>query len=122
MEFFRIINKQVTQEIIQDKIYPQNVEDFSETMLFIEDHNHDFKGLTLWGDFLISYDKINGGVRFTLKDCPNGLSWTITTGYPPERNKIVLHSTINRTQKPDEFIEEIQEFMDEWEKGIKENF
>ena len=121
MEFFRIIDKQVTQELIQDKIHPQSVEDFTETMLFIEDHNNDFKGLTLWGDFLISYDKINGGVRFTLKDCPNGLSWTITTGYPPERNKIVLHSTINRTQKPEEFLEEIKEFMDEWEKGIKEN-
>jgi len=122
MEFFKIIDKQVTQEIIQDKIYPQSVENFTETMLFIEGHNNDFKGLTLWGDFLISYDKINGGVRFTLKDCPNGLSWTITTGYPPDGNKIVLHSTINRTQKPEEFLNEIKEFMDEWEKGIKENF
>ena len=121
MEFFRIIDKQVTQEIIQDKIHPQSVEDFTETMLFIEESDSDFQGLTLWGEFLISYDKINGGVRFTLKDCPNGLSWTITTGYPPERNKIVLHSTINRTQKPEEFLEEIKEFMDEWEKGIKEN-
>ena len=122
MEFFRIIDKQVTQEVIQDKIHPKSLEIFTETMLFIENSDQDFKGLTLWGDFLISYDKINGGVRFTLKDCPNGLSWTITTGYPPERNKIVLHSTINRTQKPDEFIEEIKEFMDEWEAGIIENF
>ena len=122
MEFFRIIDKQVTQEVIQDKIHPKSLEIFTETMLFIENSDQDFKGLTLWGDFLISFDKINGGVRFTLKDCPNGLSWTITTGYPPERNKIVLHSTINRTQKPDEFIEEIKEFMDEWEAGMIENF
>ena len=122
MEFFRIIDKQVTQELIQDKIHPQSVEDFTETMLFIEESDNDFQGLTLWGDFLISYDKINGGVRFTLKDCPNGLSWTITTGFPPERTKIVLHSTINRTQKPEEFLEEIEDFMDEWEKGIKEKF
>ncbi len=122
MEFFRIIDKQVAQNVIQDKIHPKSLEKFTETMLFIEKNDQDFNGLTLWGDFLISYDKINGGVRFTLKDCPNGLSWTITTGYPPERNKIVLHSTINRTQKPDEFIEEIKEFMDEWEAGIIENF
>ncbi len=120
MEFFRIIDKQVTEQIIQDKIHPQSLEDFTESMLFIKDSNNDFQGLTLWGEFLISYDKIKGGVRFTLKDCPNGLSWTITTGFPPERNKIVLHSTINRTQKPEEFLEEIKEFMDEWEEGIKE--
>ena len=122
MEFFRIIDKQVTEQIIQDKIHPKSLEDFTESMLFNEDSNNDFQGLTLWGEFLISHDKIKGGVRFTLKDCPNGLSWTITTGFPPERNKIVLHSTINRTQKPEEFLEEIKEFMDEWEKGIKEEF
>ena len=122
MEFFRIIDKQVTEKIIQDKIHPHSLEDFTESMLFIEDSNNDFQGLTLWGEFLITYDKIKGGVRFTLKDCPNGLSWTITTGFPPERNKIVLHSTINRTQKYEEFLEEIKEFMDEWEKGIKEKF
>jgi len=122
MEFFRIIEKQTAQEIIQDKIHPQSIEDFTESMLFIEESNGDFKGLTLWGEFLITYDKIKGGVRFTLKDCPNGLSWTITTGYPPARNKIVLHSTINRIQKPEEFIEEIKEFMDEWEKGIEKEF
>ena len=119
MEFFRIIDKQVNQEIIQNKIQPQSVESFTESMLFIENKDLDFQGLTLWGEFLISYDKINGGVRFALKDCPNGLSWTITTGYPPERNKIVLHCTINRTQKPQEFIEEINEFIDEWVTGIQ---
>ena len=122
MEFFKIIDKQVTEKIIQDTIHPLSVESFTETMQHLEDSNKDFNGLTLWGDFLISYDKIKGGVRFTLLDCPNGLSWTITTGYPPERTKIVLHATINRIQKPDEFIEEIHEFMDEWEAGIMENF
>lgn len=122
MEYFRIIDKQTSQESIQDKINPKSVDDFTETMMFLENHNNYFKGLTLWGEFVISYDKINGGVRFTLIDCPNALSWTITTGYPPERNKIVLHATINRTQKPEEFVEEIIEFLDEWETGIKSIF
>lgn len=122
MEYFRVIDKQVSQVAIQDKIYPKSVGDFTESMMFIEDHNNYFRGLTLWGEFVISYDKINGGVRFTLVDCPNALSWTITTGFPPERKKIVLHATINRTQKPDEFIEEVVEFLDEWEAGIKSKF
>jgi len=122
MEFFRIIDKHVSQEVIQDKIDPKSVDEFTESMMFLEEINNDFQGLTLWGEFVISYDKINGGVRFTLVDCPNALSWTITTGFPPERNKIVLHATINRTQKPKEFIEEIEEFLDEWEAGIKSVF
>ena len=122
MEFFRIIDKQVTEEIIQDKINSQSLENFTESMLFLEDINNNFKGATLWGEFLISYDKINGGVRFTLLDCPNAFSWTITTGFPPERNKVVIHSTINRIQKHDEFIEEINEFLDEWEAGLNAEF
>lgn len=122
MEYFRIIDKQVSQELIQEKINPKSVGDFTETMLFLKNHGSYFIGLTLWGEFIISYDRINGGVRFTLVDCPNALSWTITTGYPPEREKIVLHATINRTQKPEAFVEEIIEFLDEWESGIKSNY
>jgi hypothetical protein len=122
MEFFRIIDKQVTEELIQHKINPENVDNFTETMLFLENSNTYFKGATLWGEFNISFDSIKGGVRFTLLDCPNALSWTITTGFPPEREKIVLHCTINRTQKPSEFVEEIQEFLDEWEAGLIAEF
>jgi len=122
MEFFRIIDRQVTQEDIQDKIKPQSLEVFTETMFLIEDKGDYFTGATLWGEFKITYDKINGGVRFTLLDCPNAFAWTITSGYPPERQKIVLHCTINRTQKQEEFITQIQEFLDEWDAGLQSNF
>jgi len=122
MEFFRIIDKQVTEEIIQERINPQTLERFTESMFFLEEKDNNFKGGTLWGEFNISYDKINGGIRFTLLNCPNALSWTITTGFPPERNKIIIHSTINRTQKPTEFVKEIDEFLDDWEAGLNANF
>jgi hypothetical protein len=122
MEFFRIIDKQTTEEFIQEKINPKDLEKFTESMFFLENCNNNFKGATLWGEFEISFDKINGGIRFTLLNCPNALSWTITTGFPPERTKIIIHCTINRTQKPAEFIEEIDEFLDEWEAGIERNF
>jgi len=121
MEFFRIIDKKVTQESIQEKINPLSLESFTETMFLIEDRDTYFTGATLWGEFKITYDKINGSVRFTLLDCPNAFAWTITTGFPPEC-KIVLHCTINRAQKPKEFVIQIQEFLDEWEAGLQANF
>ena len=122
MEFFRIIDKQTSEATIKEKINPNSLEDFTESMFVIEQGNEDFAGATLWGEFQISYDKIKGGVRFALLDCPNGLQWTITTGYPPERSKIIIHATINRTQKPEEFLEEINEFLNEWEAGLTNNF
>ena len=122
MEFFRIIDKKVTEEVIQTSINPQNLEKFTESMFFLEENDHNFKGGTLWGEFNISYDKIKGGIRFTLLNCPNALSWTITTGFSPEKTKIVIHCTINRTKKPTEFIEEVNEFLDEWEEGLTSQF
>lgn len=122
MEFFKIIEKQTSEENIQEKITPENLENFTESMFLLEQLENDFSGATLWGEFLISYDKIKGGVRFALLDCPNALQWTITTGFPPEENKIVLHCTINRTQKSDEFIEEIEDFLIEWEAGLNSQF
>lgn len=122
MEYFRIIEKSTSELAIQDKISPNSLELFTESMFVIEGDNSMFSGATLWGEFKISYHKIKGGIRFTLLDCPNALAWTITTGYPPNRNAIILHCTINRTQKPKEFIEELNDFLDEWENGIKTNF
>lgn len=122
MEFYRKIDRKSNEIQLQDLIRPNNVETFTETMLFLEAQSSYFKGVTLWGDFNISYHKIKGGVRFCLLDCPNALSWTITTGLAPEEAIIVLHLTINRTEKPKEFIEEIHEFLDEWEAGLNSYF
>lgn len=122
MEYFRIINKQVTEAQLQNNITPETVDTFAESMLFLEPVEPYFKGVTLWGEFNISYDLIKGGVRFTLLDCPNALSWTITTGYPPAKEKIILHCTINRIQKPGKFVNEILEFLDEWEEGLLKGF
>ncbi len=55
-------------------------------------------------------------------DCPNAFSWTITTGFLPEKTKIIVHCTINRTEITTEFTEEINEFLDEWKVGLKANF
>jgi hypothetical protein len=57
-----------------------------------------------------------------LLDCPNALSWTITTGFPPDREKIIIHCTINRIQKSTPFIEELKDFLDEWEEGLLKEF
>lgn len=122
MEYFRLVDKKTSEAEIQEKITPENIDLYSESMLFLTARNTYFEGATLWGEFQISYDKIKGGVRFTLLDCPNAFAWTITTGFSPERNKIVVHCTINRAQKNIQFIKEIQEFLDEWEQGLISSF
>lgn len=122
MEFFRIIDIESTQDWIKENINFKNLDQITETNFVLEKKGDNALIATLWGEFDWSYDKINGGVRFALTSCPNALAWTITTGFPPERNKIILHATINRTQKPQEFIAEVNEFLDDWDQGLVKFF
>jgi len=122
MEFFRIIDIQTNVDWIQEHITIENLEKITETNFIMERKGDDALIGTLWGEFDLSYDKINGGVRFALTSCPNALAWTITTGFPPERNKLIIHATINRTQKPQEFIDEVNDFLDDWEEGLLKFF
>jgi len=43
MEFFRIIDEQITEEIIQTNINPKSLEDFTESMFFLEENDNNFK-------------------------------------------------------------------------------
>ncbi|PLX23381.1 MAG: hypothetical protein C0597_01160 [Marinilabiliales bacterium] len=118
MEFFKVIDINTDEKWIQENITIENLEKITETNFVIERKGVDALIGTLWGEFGLSYDKINGGIRFALTTCPNALAWTITTGYPPERNKLIIHATINRNQKQQEFIDEINEFLNDWESGL----
>lgn len=118
MEFFRIIDVKTDQNWIHKNITVENLEKITETNFLLTKNDKNTVIGTLWGEFELSYDKINGGVRFALTSCPNALAWTITTGFPPEREKLIIHATINRTQKPAEFIDEINDFLNDWEQGL----
>ena len=76
----------------------------------------------MWGEFTVRRDKVMGGLRFSMLNCPNALAWTITTGYPPAREKVVIHLTINRERKQEEFVEEIQLFLEDLSNGIASFF
>ncbi|MCB2196819.1 MAG: hypothetical protein KQH79_13240 [Bacteroidetes bacterium] len=118
MEKFNIIDLDVDEHWIHEHITLENLDKITETNFVLEKKGSDALIGTLWGEFDVSYDKINGGVRFALTSCPNALAWTITTGFPPEREKLIIHATINRTRKPQEFIDEMDEFLEDWEEGL----
>jgi len=120
MEFFRTIDIRSNQSEIQEKINFETIPEIYPDMLVLEGENDLYQIGSFWGEFLLHRDKIMGGVRFSMLDCPNAIAWTITTGYPPERNKIIIHLTLNRLEKPREFLLEINDLLDGWAKGIKE--
>ena len=114
MEYFRIVKVKTTEQHIQKYATLSNLEDISTLMFNLEEPSEKEANIGgIWGEFTLSRSKIKGGLRFALLECPNALCWTITTGFPPDRESIIIHLTINRQRKKQIFIDEIIEFLDD---------
>ncbi|MDI3528122.1 MAG: hypothetical protein PWR03_2306 [Tenuifilum sp.] len=123
MEFFRIVKVRTTEQAIHRKLTISNLDQFCSDIFNLEILNESESKIGgIWGEFTLNRMEIKGGVRFSLLECPNALCWTITTGYPPDRNSIIIHLTINRTKKQEEFIDEINEFLDDMSSKLMQYF
>ncbi|SEH06814.1 hypothetical protein [Candidatus Venteria ishoeyi] len=122
MEFFAIANIEATPATLQaltvDKLN-KYCADINKVLHIENDNQADV--YCVWGEFTVHRQVINGGVRFSLPDCPNALAWTITTGFAPEPEKVVIHCTINRTEHDADFIDSIQLFIQSWQFGLEKN-
>ena len=118
MEFFRTINIQTTEYQLQKLLDFENLNDINESLLVIDFEKDTAQITGIWNEFTLKRDLIKGGIRFALLECPNALAWTITTGFPPVREHIVIHLTINRAEKEQYFVDELTAFLDDWEQGF----
>ena len=119
MEFFRIAEVNTSEGVLQDILKLQDLESFCESLFPLDNGTEVCTIGGMWGEFTLRRDQIMGGVRFAMLDCPNALAWTVTTGYPPAREKVVIHLTINRIRKQNEFVEDIHHFLDDLVRGIE---
>ncbi len=123
MEFFRTINVQTLERNIQDELTIEDLESISNEIFIIGNHGPTEAQIGgIWGEFTLMRSLVRGGVRFALLECPNALAWTITTGYEPDLNAIIIHLTINRLQIKESFIEEINDFLDDQSTCLQEHF
>ena len=114
MEYFRIIAIKTTAQNIQRQLTLSNLEAISTEIFNLETPLQETSNIGgLWGEFTLSRSLINGGVRFALIECPNALCWSITTGFPPNPNTIIIHLTINRQNITSDFNEEINDFLED---------
>jgi len=70
----------------------------------------------LWGAFTVHRLEIKQGVRFSLLECPHALAWSIT--FDQSRNLLIIHCTINQRSPDAEFIESINDFVEDWSVGL----
>ena len=119
MEFFRIVDVKTTEQSLREALSLEQIEKMSTQLISLgePDGRELFIG-TVWGEFTLSRDEIRGGLRFALVECPNALAWTVTTGFQPAPENIVIHMTINRTRKGPQLLEGIEEFLEDMEQSL----
>lgn len=122
MEFFQVVDVSTSEEAIQENLTLGNLEAFCESIFPLDENPEACLTGGMWGEFTVRRDLIMGGVRFSMLNCPNALAWTITTGYPPARDKVVIHLTINRERKQEEFVNELHLFLEDFKNGISSYF
>jgi hypothetical protein len=71
----------------------------------------------VWGQFSVSREKIRNGVRLALLSCPHALAWTITV--KQEDDIVVIHCTIDDRKAESEFVESIEQFVNDWAQGLR---
>jgi hypothetical protein len=120
MEFFRTLNIKTDAETIQKSLALKNLDAFSTEFFILGSRNEQEAQIGgIWGEFTLSRSKINGGLRFALLECPNGLAWTVTTGFSPAKDSIIIHLTINRSEQDEMFLDEISAFLDDHSECLK---
>ncbi len=124
MEFFEYADVITSQGSIRDKLSLDNLPFFCEEIEAVEETSALGRVIYFrhWGRFHIRCDQVMGGVRFSVPDCPNALAWTVTTGYPPHPEKVVLHATFNRTEHDPEFIAATNALLTALKTGLEQNF
>jgi len=124
MEFFEYADILTSQEEIRNKVSIDTLPLFCEAVEAVDAAEELGRVIYFrhWGRFHLQKEDIMGGVRFSVPDCPNALAWTVTTGYPPYPEKIVLHGTINRLAHDPEFIAATQALLATLKTGLEANF
>ena len=124
MEFFEYADILTTQEEIRATVSIDTLPLFCEEIEEVDDAEELGRVIYFrhWGRFHLRQEDVMGGVRFSVPDCPNALAWTVTTGYPPYPEKIVLHATINRLSHDAEFIEATQALLTTLKTGLEAKF
>jgi len=120
LEFFTIVDVKTSVESIQALSVEKLNQYCGDIDKILRVDNEDRATVyCIWGKFSVHRQIINGGIRFTLPNCPNALAWTITTGFDPEPEKVVIHCTINRTEHDADFVESIEAFIHSWKLGLE---
>jgi hypothetical protein len=119
MEFYAVARVEMSPIAIQRAIHVSNLAELCASIDKVLSHQGDRGEIyCIWGEFKVHRELIRQGVRFTLPGCPNALQWTVSKAVD-EPGCVYVHGTIDRPQHDADFIESLQQFVDDWKQGLE---
>lgn len=119
MEFFaEIKNQNIGIEALAERLTIANLPAHCASISTVLSNQGDSGEIyCIWGQFAVSRERIKNGVRFALLNCPHAFVWT--TACHNDGRDVVIHCTIDKQHEDPDFVESIQQFVADWESGLK---
>lgn len=115
MEFYAFTQKELAPEYIKTHLRIDNLNHYCASVSeIINSHEEEGEIYCTWGLFQVHREIIKKGIRISLLNCPNALTFTITR----EGKDVVIHCTINTDEADQGFIESIKIFLTHLKQGI----
>ncbi|HEB54747.1 MAG TPA: hypothetical protein ENI98_00295 [Gammaproteobacteria bacterium] len=122
MEFFASVNSTASEQDLQQQLRIESLAQFCASIYALVDCEGERGEIsTVWGSFEVQRQLIRGGVRFSLPTCLNALTWTVTISLDDNSEKITVHCTINRQQHDEDFVKSLDDFIQDWRRGLAEH-
>ena len=119
MEFYAVARIEMSPMTVQRAIHVSNLAEMCDSIDKVLSHSADRGEIyCIWGEFKVYRELIRQGVRFSLPGCPNALQWTITSAID-EPGCVRVHCSIDRPQHDPDFVDSIQQFVDDWKQGLE---
>lgn len=123
MEFFAHAQALLSGGELQKYIRIETLPKWCDSISSVTDHSGERGEIyCVWGGFRVHREVIRDGIRFTLPGCPNALQWTLTSDVLDGRQCISVHCTINRTEHDADFVASLQQFVDDWKRGLEQGW
>ena len=119
MEFYADAEVDMSPMAIQRAIHISNLAELCDSIDRVLSHEGNRGDIyCVWGEFKVHREIIRQGVRFSLPGCPNAFQWTLTAAID-NPGYVRIHGTIDRPQHDPDFIESLQQFVDDWKQGLE---
>ena len=120
MEFFSYASAHMSPTDLQRFIRIKNLPQWCASIEKVSTQTAE-KGSMVWKDieYAVHEEIVRNGVHFTLPGSEHVMQWSITAEPNSQHGRGTIHCTVNQAELEPEYIQYLQQFVDDWKTGLE---